>query len=162
MIPPASSSSSFMQPLMHLCRSCPPCSQPGLNQHICSHKTKKTKGKRKKKHIWCYKVVLLASYFQQAEFSRGHVGKGCSGTKELKSELSNSVKGVPSCERPIPSHRKLSSVATKENPLKALLVLALAVNSGVRLTELETISLVNSGSMCCVSAGPLCKKTKGF
>lgn len=55
------------------------------------------------------------------------------------------------------SHRKLSSVPTKENPLKALLELVLALNSGVRLTELGTISLVNSGSMCWVSAGPLWK-----
>lgn len=31
----------------------------------------------------------------------------------------------------------------------------LGVSSGVRPTELGTISLVNSGSMCCRSAGPL-------
>lgn len=46
------------------------------------------------------------------------------------------------------SHRKLSSLPTKEKPLKALLELVLALNSGVRLTELGTISLVNSGSIC--------------
>lgn len=56
---------------------------------------------------------------------------------------------------PEAAQRKLSSVATKEKPLKALLALVPAVRSGVRLTELGTISLVNSGSMCCVSAGPL-------
>lgn len=54
-------------------------------------------------------------------------------------------------------HRKLSSVPTKENPLKALLELVLGLNSGVWLTELGTISLVNSGSICWVSAGPLWK-----
>jgi hypothetical protein len=43
---------------------------------------------------------------------------------------------------------------TKEKPLKALLELVLALNSGVRLTELGTISRVNSGAMCWVSAGP--------
>lgn len=46
------------------------------------------------------------------------------------------------------SHRKLSSLATNENPLKALLELVLALSSGVRLTELGTNSLVNSGSIC--------------
>lgn len=84
-------------------------------------------------------------------------GKVAAVQEELKSELSNSVMSVPAGDL-FRSHRKLSSVATKENPLKALLALALAVNSGVRLTELETISLVNSGSMCWVSAGPFCKK----
>lgn len=54
-------------------------------------------------------------------------------------------------------HRKLSSLPTNENPLKALLELVLALKSGVRLTELGTISLVNSGSICWVSAGPLWK-----
>lgn len=53
--------------------------------------------------------------------------------------------------------RKPSSPEIYEKPLKALelLVARLGVGSGVRPTELGTISLVNSGSICWRSAGPL-------
>lgn len=53
--------------------------------------------------------------------------------------------------------RNPSSPEMYEKPLKALelLVARLGVRSGVRPTELGTISLVNSGSMCWRSAGPL-------
>ncbi len=58
--------------------------------------------------------------------------------------------------------RKPSSPEMYEKPLKALelLVARLGVGSGVRPTELGTISLVNSGSMCWRSAGPLWRKTR--
>lgn len=100
--------------------------------------------KTKKNYVWCNKVILVSSSMGRvpAEFSRGLIEKVCGVVGRA---------GV----RGFPPHRKLSSVATKEKPLKALLALALAVNSGVRLTEPETISRVNSGSMCWVSAGPL-------
>lgn len=98
--------------------------------------------KTKKNYVWCNKVIFVVSHLQWAEFSWGRIEKVCGSAGRAR-------------VRAFPAHRKLSSVATKENPLKALLALALAVNSGVRLTEPETISLVNSGSMCWVSAGPL-------
>lgn len=90
----------------------------------------------------------------------------CSGTQRALIFWSSSLKrGViiqsphlKSLHSSFLLHRKLSSLATKEKPLKALLELVLALNSGVRLTELGTISLVNSGSICWVSAGPFWEK----
>lgn len=92
-------------------------------------------------------VGFLQWYTRSSYFHELLTQRGCDRSITLFKHLNSSF--LP--------HRKLSSLLTKENPLKALLELVLALNSGVRLIELETISLVNSGSICWVSAGPFWK-----
>ncbi|TNN60295.1 hypothetical protein EYF80_029460 [Liparis tanakae] len=72
----------------------------------------------------------------------GSLPRRAAGSAQLFDQLCTHKPEEPYMSQEFATLKKLSSVATKENPLNALLeLLLLALSSGLRLTELGTISL---------------------